>query len=172
MLGVDQENRRSHPRGSPIICGPDHGPKEVTRCGSVLTRRRRWRYTVRKSTSGSRLNRKPMNRPVQLLWNAVRLPIAALLLLLRGQPLVGFVCGLQDWYWASWLAILFEMAAVVPEIPVRKGDDNFIELRRDSFPVLRLAVAVRRGLTSAPQNSCIIPLRADFERFFSSLPGA
>jgi hypothetical protein len=59
-----------------------------------------------------------MSRPVQLLWNAVRLPVAAFLLLL--EPLVGFVCGL-GLVLGVLASILFEMSAVGPRFPLAKA---------------------------------------------------
>jgi hypothetical protein len=55
---------------------------------------------------------------VQLLWNAVGLPVAALLLLL--EPLVGFVCGL-GLVLGVLASILFEMSAVGPRFPFAKA---------------------------------------------------
>jgi hypothetical protein len=55
-----------------------------------------------------------MNRPVQLLWNGVRLPIAAALLAL--EPIVGFICG-AGLVLGVLASILFEISAVGPRFP-------------------------------------------------------
>ena len=59
-----------------------------------------------------------MNRPAQLLWNGVRLPIAAVLLML--EPVVGFVCGL-GLVLGVLASILFEISAVGPRFPFIKA---------------------------------------------------
>jgi hypothetical protein len=58
-----------------------------------------------------------MNRPLQLLWNAVRLPIAALLVLI--EPVIGFICGL-GLVLGVLASILFEISAVGPRFPFTK----------------------------------------------------
>jgi hypothetical protein len=59
-----------------------------------------------------------MNRPVQLLWNGVRLPIAAVLLAL--EPIVGFICG-AGLVLGVLASILFEISAVGPRFPFVKA---------------------------------------------------
>ena len=59
-----------------------------------------------------------MNRPVQLLWNGVRLPIAAVLLAL--EPVVGFICG-AGLVLGVLASILFEISAVGPRFPFVKA---------------------------------------------------
>jgi hypothetical protein len=59
-----------------------------------------------------------MTRPVQLLWNGVRLPVAAGLLAL--EPLVGFICG-AGLVLGVLASILFEMSAVGPRFPFVKA---------------------------------------------------
>jgi hypothetical protein len=59
-----------------------------------------------------------MNRPLQLLWNAVRLPIAALLVLI--EPVIGFICGL-GLVLGVLASILFEISAVGPRFPFAKA---------------------------------------------------
>jgi hypothetical protein len=54
---------------------------------------------------------------VRVLWNAVRLPIAAALLAL--EPIVGFVCG-AGLVLGILASILFEMSAVGPRFPFAK----------------------------------------------------
>jgi hypothetical protein len=54
---------------------------------------------------------------VRVLWNAVRLPIAAVLLAL--EPIVGFICGL-GLVLGVLACILFEMSAVGPRFPLTK----------------------------------------------------
>ena len=54
---------------------------------------------------------------VRILWNAVRLPIAAALLAL--EPVVGLVCG-AGLVFGFLTAILFEMSAVGPRFPFLK----------------------------------------------------
>lgn len=54
---------------------------------------------------------------VRILWNAVRLPIAAALLAL--EPVVGFVCG-AGLVLGVLAAILFEFSAVGPRFPFAK----------------------------------------------------
>jgi predicted neutral ceramidase superfamily lipid hydrolase len=51
---------------------------------------------------------------VRVLWNAVRLPIAAVLLAL--EPIVGFICGL-GLVLGVLASILFEISAVGPRFP-------------------------------------------------------
>jgi hypothetical protein len=55
---------------------------------------------------------------VQLLWNAVRLPIAAVLLAL--EPLVGFIGG-AGLVLGVLASILFEISAVGPRFPFVKA---------------------------------------------------
>jgi hypothetical protein len=59
-----------------------------------------------------------MNRPVQLLWNGVRLPIAAVLLAL--EPIVGFICG-GGLVLGVLASILFEFSAVGPRFPFARA---------------------------------------------------
>jgi hypothetical protein len=59
-----------------------------------------------------------MNRPAQLLWNGIRLPIAAVLLAL--EPIVGFICGL-GLVLGVLASILFEISAVGPTFPFVKA---------------------------------------------------
>jgi hypothetical protein len=54
---------------------------------------------------------------VRILWNAMRLPIAAALLAL--EPVVGFVCGL-GLVLGIIASILFEISAVGPKFPFLK----------------------------------------------------
>jgi hypothetical protein len=54
---------------------------------------------------------------VKVLWNAVRLPIAAALLAL--EPVVGFVCG-AGLVLGILASVLFEMSAVGPRFPFVK----------------------------------------------------
>ncbi len=54
---------------------------------------------------------------VRILWNAVRLPIAAALLAL--EPVVGFVCG-AGLVLGILASVLFEMSAVGPRFPFVK----------------------------------------------------
>src|ERR1700682_1815489 len=75
------------------------------------------RYIVRRSTNGSRLKWRPVNRAAQVVWNGVRLPIAGVLVLL--EPVVGFVCGL-GLVLGVLACILFELSAVGPRFPLAK----------------------------------------------------
>ncbi len=59
-----------------------------------------------------------MNRPAQLLWNGLRLPIAAVLLAL--EPIVGFICG-AGLVLGVLASILFEISAVGPRFPFVKA---------------------------------------------------
>ena len=59
-----------------------------------------------------------MNRPAQLLWNGVRLPIAAVLLAL--EPIVGFICG-AGLVFGVLASILFEFSPVGPRFPFAKA---------------------------------------------------
>jgi hypothetical protein len=54
---------------------------------------------------------------VRVLWNVVRLPIAAVLLAL--EPIVGFICG-AGLVLGVLAAILFEFSAVGPRFPFVK----------------------------------------------------
>jgi len=54
---------------------------------------------------------------VRILWNAMRLPIAAALLTL--EPVVGFVCG-AGLVLGILASVLFEMSAVGPRFPFLK----------------------------------------------------
>jgi hypothetical protein len=54
---------------------------------------------------------------VRILWNAMRLPIAAALLAL--EPVVGFVCG-AGLVLGILTSVLFEMSAVGPRFPFAK----------------------------------------------------
>jgi len=78
----------------------------------------------------------------RVLWNVIRLPIAAVLILL--EPVVGFICGLglagnphfhsvRDF--RSW-----------PKIPILKSARNFLEFWRNSFSIPRPTVAPCRRL--------------------------
>ena len=58
-----------------------------------------------------------MNRASTLLWNGIRLPIAAILLAL--EPIVGFICG-AGLVLGVLAAILFEFSAVGPRFPFVK----------------------------------------------------
>lgn len=60
----------------------------------------------------------PVNRPVQLLWNVVRLPIAAVLLAL--EPIMGFICG-AGLVLGILASILFEFSSVGPRFPFAKA---------------------------------------------------
>lgn len=53
----------------------------------------------------------------RVLWNAVRLPIAGVLLAL--EPIVGFICGL-GLVLGVLACILFEISAVGPRFPLAK----------------------------------------------------
>lgn len=55
---------------------------------------------------------------VRVLWNAIRLPIAGVLLLL--EPIIGFICGL-GLVLGVLVSILFEMSAVGPIFPFVKA---------------------------------------------------
>jgi hypothetical protein len=55
---------------------------------------------------------------VRVLWNAIRLPIAAVLLLL--EPVVSFVCGL-GLVLGIFACVVFEMSAVGPRFPLAKA---------------------------------------------------
>jgi hypothetical protein len=59
-----------------------------------------------------------MNRPTQMLWNGVRLPVAAVLLAL--EPIVGFICG-AGLVLGVLASILFEISAVGPRFPFVKA---------------------------------------------------
>jgi hypothetical protein len=54
---------------------------------------------------------------VRILWKAMRLPIAAVLLAL--EPVVGFVCGV-GLVLGILASVLFEMSAVGPKFPFVK----------------------------------------------------
>jgi hypothetical protein len=54
---------------------------------------------------------------VRILWNAIRLPIVAVLLLL--EPVVSFVCGL-GLVLGVFACVVFEMSAVGPRFPLIK----------------------------------------------------
>jgi hypothetical protein len=54
---------------------------------------------------------------VRILWNAMRLPIAAALVAL--EPVVGFVCG-AGLVLGIFASVLFEMSAVGPRFPFAK----------------------------------------------------
>jgi len=58
-----------------------------------------------------------VNRASSLLWNGIRLPIAAILLAL--EPIVGFICG-AGLVLGVLAAILFEFSAVGPRFPFVK----------------------------------------------------
>jgi hypothetical protein len=59
-----------------------------------------------------------MNRPKQMLWNGVRLPVAAVLLAL--EPIVGLICG-AGLVLGVLASILFEISAVGPRFPFVKA---------------------------------------------------
>jgi len=59
-----------------------------------------------------------VNRASTLLWNGIRLPIAAVLLLL--EPIVGFICG-AGLVLGVLASILFEISAVGPRFPFAKA---------------------------------------------------
>lgn len=54
----------------------------------------------------------------RVLWNVIRLPIAAVLILL--EPVVGFICGL-GMVLGVLTSILFEISAVGPRFPFLKA---------------------------------------------------
>ncbi|SRR5258707_12526841 len=54
----------------------------------------------------------------RVLWNAIRLPIAAVLLLL--EPVVGFICGV-GLVLGVLISFLFEISAVGPRFPFVKA---------------------------------------------------
>lgn len=54
---------------------------------------------------------------VRALWNAVRLPIAAVLLML--EPVVGFICG-AGLVLGLITCVIFELSAVAPRFPLLK----------------------------------------------------
>jgi len=58
-----------------------------------------------------------LSSAVRELWKAIRLPIAAVVLLL--EPIVGFICGLGLML-GVLTSILFEMSAVGPKFPFVK----------------------------------------------------
>ena len=57
-------------------------------------------------------------RAGRILWNAIRLPIAAVLLLF--EPVVGFICGF-GLVLGVLTSILFEISAVGPRFPFAKA---------------------------------------------------
>ena len=58
-----------------------------------------------------------MNRPVQLIWNGLRLPIAGVLLLL--EPVVNFICS-TGLVLGLIACVIFELCAVAPRFPLLK----------------------------------------------------
>jgi hypothetical protein len=60
----------------------------------------------------------PSESAGRALWNAIRLPLAGVLLLL--EPMVGFICGL-GLVLGVLASILFEMSAVGPRFPFAKA---------------------------------------------------
>jgi len=58
-----------------------------------------------------------VNRASTLLWNGIRLPIAAVLLAL--EPVVGFICSL-GLVLGVLACILFELSAAGPRFPLAK----------------------------------------------------
>jgi hypothetical protein len=56
-----------------------------------------------------------VTRPIQLLWNGVRLPIGAVLLLL--EPLVDLICG-AGLVLGLLTCLIFELSAVAPRFPL------------------------------------------------------
>ncbi len=54
---------------------------------------------------------------VRVLWNAMRLPIAAVLLAL--EPIVGFICG-AGLVLGLITCVIFELSAVAPRFPLLK----------------------------------------------------
>jgi|SRR5665213_2019329 len=61
--------------------------------------------------------RSPVGGVARILWNCIRLPIAAVLLLL--EPVVGFICG-AGLVLGVLASILFEISAVGPRFPFLK----------------------------------------------------
>jgi hypothetical protein len=58
-----------------------------------------------------------VNRPVQLIWNGLRLPIAGVLLLL--EPVVNFICS-AGLVLGLVACVIFELSAVAPRFPLLK----------------------------------------------------
>ncbi len=73
--------------------------------------------TTRITETGFKYRRPLLAGTVRVLWNAVRLPVAAILLLL--EPVVAFVCG-AGLVLGVLASILFEMSAVGPRFPLAK----------------------------------------------------
>jgi hypothetical protein len=73
--------------------------------------------TSRSMETGFNDGRSLLAVAVRVLWNAVRLPIAAALLAL--EPVIGFVCG-TGLVLGILVSVLFEMSAVGPRFPFAK----------------------------------------------------
>jgi hypothetical protein len=58
-----------------------------------------------------------VNRPAQLIWNGLRLPIACVLLLL--EPVVNFICS-AGLVLGLVTCVIFELSAVAPRFPLLK----------------------------------------------------
>ena len=58
-----------------------------------------------------------MNRPAQLIWNGLRLPIAGVFLLL--EPVVNFICS-AGLVLGLITCVIFELSAVAPRFPLLK----------------------------------------------------
>lgn len=93
--------------------------------GSILLRRTRWwvysphsMKTTCITESGFKYRRPLLAGTIRVLWNAVRLPVAATLLLL--EPLVAFVCG-AGLVLGVLACVLFEMSAAGPRFPLTKA---------------------------------------------------
>jgi hypothetical protein len=89
-----------------------------------LRRAKRWAYswhtmkTARIMGTDFEYRRPYAAAVIRVLWNAVRLPIAALLLAF--EPLVGIVCG-AGLVLGVLACILFEISAVGPRFPFVKA---------------------------------------------------
>jgi hypothetical protein len=68
--------------------------------------------------TGSEYRRPLLATAARVLWKAVRLPIAAVLLAV--EPIVGFICGL-GLVLGVLASILFEISAVGPRFPFAKA---------------------------------------------------
>jgi hypothetical protein len=73
--------------------------------------------TSRSMETGFNYARPLLAGTVRVLWNAIRLPIAATLLAL--EPVVEFVCG-AGLVLGILASVLFEMSAVGPRFPFAK----------------------------------------------------
>ena len=92
---------------------------------SILLRRCKWwvyswrtMKTARIMATDFEYRRPFVAAVVRVLWNAVRLPIAAVLLAL--EPLIGFVCG-AGLVLGVLVCILFEISSVGPRFPLVKA---------------------------------------------------